>query len=809
VVRINGTEYKAYETQTILDTAKANDIFIPCLCYGEGLEGVCGICVVEVEGRLVRACSSLVREGMDVKTDSPKVLESRRTVLELILSAHRGDCKAPCQTACPAQSDCRGYIALIAAGKLKEAAELMKDSHPFPASMARICLRYCEAQCRRGLVDEPVNIADLKRFAADYDLQNEPFVPQAAPSTRKSVAVAGGGPAGLTAAFFLRKAGHSVSVFEAMPKMGGSLRYAIPEYRLPKAVLDAEIKVLRSMGISFFNETEIGRDISLQFLQSRYDIVIMATGAAADTEDTLSGINFLKSVALDKPPIIGKCVTVIGGGDTAVDSARTALRLGAEAIVVFGGTRGEMSAQENEIEAAIAEGVQFKFLSEDGGDCIITAADESRNAIESIAYGRRLAQLVNSEQIVMRSTKTPDDFKEIPKKPRQNPVIHRGLDFGEVRTGFTPKEAAAEAERCLSCGCADYFECKLIKLANMYGADTAQFPEEFHKRPEYKVDKSNFYFHRDMNKCILCRQCVRVCENQAISTVNRGFDMTVSAAFGQPVQNRDECTLCGNCVARCPVGALVETSPLPKPLVTRGDITVSACTSCEKCCEIRIAAKVGLILRCLPAEGKTLCETGRFGFTRLGDKLIAALVKKEDLLRRVTLPEAAKAVREGLNVLKAQYGAESIGIAISPKYTNEDISAIAEYAKNIGTPHVFTFAEKPECNTQGLTKHGVSTEAVKYIDMLNSREIRGLIVFGDDLSPKIQTPPEFLVLQTAYTSTLKSPLAKFSNVILPAPAFGEVSGHVENTRTLPVNPAFPPECGFQTREIVKILHASP
>ncbi|MDR0272389.1 MAG: FAD-dependent oxidoreductase, partial [Clostridiales bacterium] len=707
-IYIDGIECEAFAEQTILQVAAKNGIFIPSLCYGEGLapSGSCGICIVEVEGdaRLLRACATAVRDGMVVTTNSPKILMSRKTLLELTISAHTGDCKAPCQVACPAQSDCQGYIALIAAGKFKEAVELMRDAHPFPASVARICPRPCEAECRRKLADKPVNIAGLKRFAADWELgQAEAYVPETAPSSGKSVAIVGGGPAGLTAAFFLKKAGHNAAVFEAMPKMGGLLRYGIPEYRLPKAVLDEEIGVLVRMGIHFFNGVELGRDVTTHFLQSRYDVVIVATGAGVskpiwckgeDANGVFGGIDFLKAVASNAPPIIGKRVIVIGGSNTAMDAARTAIRLGAETIVAYRRTRDEMPAEKDEIEEALAEGVQFNFLSApleiisengkvtgiklqkiqlgepdesgrrkpvpvEGGeefleaDAIIAAIGQdvsleglnpldnlnidenfrtdlpnvyaigdatgkSAYAIDAIGHGRKVAEIVNADiflaqkniteqipSIIVKDKKTSKDFAETQKIKRRNGahLLRENPDFSAVQAVLSPAEAATEASRCLSCGCADFYECKLLKLANTYGANTEKFPAEFHKKPKHVIDRTNFNFHRDMNKCVLCGLCVAACdkanttENGVLSATSRGFDTTVTAAFEQPLQNRDECTLCGNCVARCPVGALTEASPLPKHLVTREEITETTCTGCGDGCNVKIATKAGQILR--------------------------------------------------------------------------------------------------------------------------------------------------------------------------------------------------------------------
>ncbi|MCL2356768.1 MAG: FAD-dependent oxidoreductase [Defluviitaleaceae bacterium] len=959
-LHINGAACNFFEGQTILQVAGENNIFIPTLCFGEGLapSGSCGICIVEVEGKLLRACATAARDGMEIFTDSPAVTASRKTLLELTLSAHSGDCVAPCKIACPAQTDCQGFIALIAAGKFREAVELMHDAHPFPASISRICPRPCEEKCRRKLKDEAINIAGIKRFAADYLISSEQFIaPTIAPETGRSAAIVGGGPAGLTAAFFLKKAGYAVAVFEAMPKFGGLLRYGIPEYRLPKAILDAEIGALERMGISLFPGVAIGRDLALEFLQKRYDAVIISVGAGVSKPimckgenfaGVLGGIDFLKAAAENRPPKIGRRVVVIGGSNTAMDAARTARRLGADVTVAYRRTRDEMPAEKIEIEEALAEGVQFNFLAApleilaendrvtgiklqkmtlgepdasgrrspvpvEGGeetlaaDTIIAAigqdvttaglnplenlkVDEnfrtnlpgvfaigdatgkSWYAIDAIGHGRKVAEIVAagiSEQLpeILVREESPT-LPEVSTASRQNAAHNTPEDvrgnFAPVQAELSPAEVAAEAARCLSCGCPDFFECKLVALANLYGAKSDKFSEKFHKRPKHEIDFSNFYFRRDMNKCVLCGLCVAACsakpgEGEAISATNRGFDTTIAAAFNSPLQNRDECRLCGNCVSRCPVGALVETSPLPKPLVTREDICETTCTLCGNGCGVKIATKAGEILRCLPASDG-LCENGRFGFLNFGEKIVTPLVRRDGILRRATLRDAAKAVREGLNVLTAQYGAESIGIAVSPRYVNEDIAAICDFATRIGTPHVFTFADvadeaadslasedahtnsgdspetdssnrkKTYCNTLGLKNFGVSTE--NFLQKIHAGEIKGLVVFGDDIPAEI-APLEFLAVQAAYTAKITSKPARDALVVLPAPGFGEVSGMIYSRRhatshTLevqaifcrddeaetvprlialesPVNAALPPACGFQTRELVQML----
>lgn len=376
-IKINGIEISAEKGRTILQIAEANGIEIPTLCYIEEVKayGACGLCTVEVEGvpKLLRACSAVASDGMVISTDTPRVRQSRKIALELLMSDHTGDCKGPCSLNCPAGTDCQGYVKLIAQGKFKEAVELVKDKVPLPASIGRVCPHPCETACRRKMVEEPISIAFLKSFAADEDLKSgDKFMPEIAENTGKSVGIIGGGPAGLTAAYFLAVKGHKVTVYDAMPKMGGMLRYGIPQYRLPKEVLDMEIASIAELGVTMKNNIRIGTDITFDEIKNAHDATLVAIGAwksssmripGEDLDGVYGGIDFLRSVALKNPVKLGKKVAVIGGGNTAMDACRSAVRLGAEEVyVIYRRTRAEMPAEKVEIDEAEEEGVIYKFL---------------------------------------------------------------------------------------------------------------------------------------------------------------------------------------------------------------------------------------------------------------------------------------------------------------------------------------------------------------------------------------------------------------------------------------------------------------
>ena len=730
-LKIDGKELVGLKGQTILEVALENGISIPTLCYDKRMphNGACSICFVEAAGnpKLLRACATEIAEGMDIRTDTPRVNESRRVNLELLLSQHIGDCVAPCTTGCPAQTDCQGYVGLIANGQFEAANKLIKSIIPLPASIGRVCPHPCQDVCRRKLVEEPVSILHLKRYAADIDLSKpEPYLPEIAPATGKSVGIIGGGPGGLSCAYFLAQQGHKVTIYDAMPNMGGMLRYGIPEYRLPNMILDKEIALIEKMGVNFKNNVRIGKDISFESIKEQYDATVIAIGAwksvpmrcpGEDLPGVFGGIEFLRKV-YDNEVISGlKNVAVIGGGNTAMDACRTAVRFGADNVyIIYRRTKAEMPAEEIEIIEAEEEGVLFRYLvapieviAENGRvaglrlqkmrlgepdssgrrrpvpiegdeetievDTVITAlgqgivpdsldginltrwntiiADEgvfSTNmkgvfaigdcindgagiAIKAIGDARLCAAAIDgylhgveiSHKVPYRVTQddlTEEDFADRKKEPRSG-LRHRSPDerrnhFLEVAETFDPEAAHRDASRCLECGCHDYFECKLIALADRHDVHPDRFKESV---KEVIFEDNHPFILRDPNKCILCGLCVRICEEHvgacALGYVGRGYETTVMPTFGNPLSDAG-CISCGQCVSVCPTGALQERISFIKPIPLNTDKTESICGLCSIGCSVVVESYGDMLVRCVPSANRginngMMCAAGRFG----------------------------------------------------------------------------------------------------------------------------------------------------------------------------------------------------
>ncbi|MBU0600645.1 FAD-dependent oxidoreductase [bacterium] len=419
-INLDGKDIQVQEEATILAVAKENQIDIPTLCYEKRLDpfGSCWLCVVEVEGvkNLVPSCATKVREGMIIRTKTSNINQARRLCLELLLSDHYGDCLPPCQSTCPAEIDIKRYLSLAREGNYQEAIKVIKENNPLPLVCGRVCVRPCEEACRRKVVDEPVAIDFVKRFIADYDHQNGSLGPEVKESSGQRVALIGGGPASLSAAYYLSLNGHSCTVYEALPKLGGMLRYGIPEYRLPKKILDDEIKKITDLGVKVKTNLALGFNFTLEDLKREYQAIFIGLGSHGDYKleiegeelaGVLFGVTFLRDLGLGKEVKLRGRVAVIGGGNTAIDAARSALRLGAtEVIVIYRRTEKEMPANEIEIKEAKHEGVKFHFLSapvkaigEDGKVVALECLKMELGELDKSGR-RRPVPILNSEFII-------------------------------------------------------------------------------------------------------------------------------------------------------------------------------------------------------------------------------------------------------------------------------------------------------------------------------------------------------------------------------------------------------------------------
>ncbi len=563
-VTINGVELKAVKGQTILEVARKNGFDIPTLCNDERVKpyGACGLCVVEVAGmpKLMRACASTATDGMNILTDTERVKRSRKMSMELIMSDHSGDCRGPCTLNCPAETDCQSYVNEIGKGNYREAIRIIRERIPLPGSVGRICPHPCEDNCRRNLVDQPVSICALKRFAADTDYASgDPYIPPVAPATGKKICIIGGGVSGLSSAYFLVQKGHDVTVLEAMPEAGGMFRYGIPNYRLPKDLLDQEIDILKKMGIKIETGVRVGRDVTLDDLNKSYDAVVIAIGAwkdmplrceGSDKYPVIGGVGLLSDIGLGKRPDLGKSVAVVGGGNTAMDACRTAKRLGAEKVyIIYRRTRDEMPAEDSEIEEAAGEGVEFKFLTNPaeliGKDGKLTAVKlQVMELGEMDASGRRSPvpvpgkfETIEVDSVIaaLGHVILPDGFEEL--QLTEKGTIDAGLysyrtsKDGIFAIGEATNKGATIAINAIS---------EAYKSAPLIDAYLSK-KDDFYKQPFYSEKKVSESDLADRPK--IARHAV---PHRPLDEANKDFDeLSLGYSEEQAVAEAKRCLECG------------------------------------------------------------------------------------------------------------------------------------------------------------------------------------------------------------------------------------------------------------------------
>ena len=711
-VVIDGKRLSAQPGETVLTVARREGIDIPALCQMEGTApwGACRLCLVEVEGqaKLQAACTTWVSDGMVVRTDTPRVRQKRASYLEMYLSDHDSYCEAPCADACPAHIDVPAYIAALADGDAAGAAAIVRRDLPFPGILGRVCPRYCEPVCRRGEVDDPIAICALHRAAADH---GRAVLAAGMPSGRR-VAVIGAGPAGLAAAWYLAEKGHGVTVYDTNEKPGGSLRYSIPEFRLPERVLDRELEPLWEAGVRFVDDTALGYEVTVEGLRDAgFDAVLVAVGTwqtatskIPGSEAVIEGLDLLRKVREGRKVRISDTVAVIGGGTPALDAARTARRLGATSVTVLAPRdAAHLEAGARDLAAALEEGVTFefdvaakkvkagkhgrpsavecvrlgrskgrtreikgsafevpattvisavsyvpdlgdaaeelalsswntlaanRFTGRTASDGVFAAGDAvtgARSVIHAVAAGKRSAlaidawlrgtDLVKLEERLAVYAAQPylEQLADAPKLgelgerlAERSPVwlkmgiaaepakratmpriakARRTKGFDEVEKGYSLASARAEAMRCLQCVCPSNGACDLQRLGVEHGMTSNSLVAPGARIRALEPQYEHPFIRRDMERCISCGRCVRVCRDVAgpacYDFTGRGFMMNVDTPYGEALQLAD-CISCGRCVTACPTGALT----FNERALQSFRIEESRCIMCRECVNV-------------------------------------------------------------------------------------------------------------------------------------------------------------------------------------------------------------------------------
>ena len=495
---------------TILQAARVLGIDIPTLCHREGCrpETSCLVCVVRVNGRprLLPACATEVAEGMVVESETAEIHRARRAALELLLSEHRGDCLAPCQLVCPAHLDIPAMLRLVQQGRMAEAVALVKQHIPIPSILGRICPELCERGCRRGQMDAPVSIKLLKRYVGDWDrAQEQPWAPALALATGRRVAIVGAGPAGLSAAYYLRQRGHEVVLFDDHDQPGGGLRYGVSPEQLPPEVLDSELRGILQPGLEVRRAT-LGQTLALAELQRDFDAVLLALGQLGAEQAEGLGLPYAhRGLQIDADTLQTPLPGVFACGSAVAPSQHAARAVGS----------GRLAAEA--IDAALRTG----------------AAHVKREH-----FNVHLGKLAASELLELTA-----GVALTPRAQTDGPL--------------SAEQATAETRRCLHCECAGLDKCRLRQWAARYGADPRAYGGA-HR--QVQRDLSHPYVVYEPGKCITCGLCVQIASREqeplGLTFIGRGFSVRIGVPWSESLAEGLQAAA-QECAAACPTGAIV------------------------------------------------------------------------------------------------------------------------------------------------------------------------------------------------------------------------------------------------------------
>lgn len=514
-LKINNNFVEVEEGSTILKAAEKLGFEIPTMCHNDEVEHFtsCMICLVKNEnnGKLIPSCSVRVNEGMDITTINDEIKEARKTGLELLLSDHVGDCEAPCTLACPAHMDIPTMNRLLAVGKFNEALKVVKQNIALPSVLGYICPAPCEGVCRRKPIDGAVSICLLKRFAGEYGQLSE----QAPPTTATSVAIVGGGPAGLAAAYHLQLKGIQCTVFEQTDKLGGIILNDVKSGKLPENILDKEISDIKQLGVEFKRASAI-TTIEFNKIKDEFDAVLIASGPISEEQKTWGIASNNKGFEANNYQTATSNVFVAG---RAFKPSKLVIRL---------------LAQGKEAAESIAQ-----FLN------------DKKVVGQPLKFNSKFGKLIISEYATY--------LKESVEENRFEPA--KG-----IAAGFTAEEVKAEAARCLHCDCRKIDSCKLRDYSDQYGAVQKRFAYE-ERKPVRKFFTDGFTQSETVNhgivyepeKCIKCGICVRLTEKHqekfGFTYINRGFDVEIGVPFNKSL-NEGLKIVAEKVAEACPTGAI-------------------------------------------------------------------------------------------------------------------------------------------------------------------------------------------------------------------------------------------------------------